>query len=194
MEDFFEQLKENSGVRLVYGTVTEAKPGYAKVKLPEEDIVTDWLPITYPRTMGDTYFFGEPKLDEHAACLMDKHCEEGVIIGFIYSDADKPNDEATGKKFRIDFEDGTYIEYDKDGHKLTASVQGEAELAATGNIFLTGDVTIQGKLQVQDDINSTGTITGQVDVKAGVAGSYVKLMTHQHVETGGTTNAPTPTP
>jgi phage baseplate assembly protein V len=167
---------------LKYGLVSEFsyEKGKAKVNFQADDIVSDWLPIVYNRTLGDKAF-DFLSVNEQVVCLMDENSETGVILGSIYSTADTPSDKAGAKVWGREFEDGTVIKYDQSNHKLTIKVSGSG-----AKVEFEGDVEIDGKLKVSDDISTTSG-----DVKAGV----ITLKTHKHpgVQTGGgITGTPTP--
>lgn len=62
---------------------------------------------------------------------------DGFVLGSVF-DKDNPPPVKDARKFRIEFEDGTYIEYDKKTHHLAIKVNGSIEITATGNIVLKG--------------------------------------------------------
>lgn len=169
------------------GHISETKPGFARVFLPGEDgIVTDWLAVCFPFTMGDKAIWTLP-LQAQVACLMDEYLDEGVIIGCTYNDEDAPP-EVDENMFKIIFEDGTELSYDKSAHELKATVSGKVTVNATGPIDaattgalkakagttatveapiiqLNGNVTVSGTLAAGAvTINGTGTITGDISV------------------------------
>ncbi len=119
-------------LHLVYGLVTEWKPGYARVKLPTfDDIVTDWLPINKTRAMNDDINW-PLEVDEQVNCLVDAYCGTGIILGASSNNVDTPDPEAAKGKLRIKFSDGSFIEYDKTAHKLHTKV-GTTELTMAGS-------------------------------------------------------------
>ena len=166
---------------LKYGIISDIdeSKGLARVHFDDDDIVSDWLPIVVPKAMDDSFSFF-PDINEHVACLMDEHAENGVILGSLYSAATQPNG-ASKDKWRVRFKDGTVIEYDRAAHKLTADVQGQVEIKASGNVKVEaanieakasatakvqaptitaqGNVTITGTLTVQGAVTAASTIT-----------------------------------
>lgn len=194
------------------GIVSEWKPGYAKVYFEVDDFVTTWLQIVYPFTLKDKSCF-PLSVNEQVACLMDEYCEDGIIFGATYSSQDTPPNEANDHTFVTKFEDGTILKYDKSTHILTADVKGEADLKAltVANveapiINLKGVVNVIGPLtaggisiapitgitgadgKVTGDLNVTGTVSADTDVKSGL----ITLKTHKHTAPsgGGLTTAP----
>ncbi len=125
------------GARIVYGQVSESKPGFAKVHFDQEDeqegegYVSDWLPVISTHTLNDKFSF-PLDINEHVACLMEHDMAAGVIVGAIYSEVDLPDDGAAIGKYRRRFEDGTVIEYDKSTGTLTADVKTSAEIKVNG--------------------------------------------------------------
>src|SRR5688572_12748387 len=105
-------------MHLKYGIVSEVEQGFAKVHFEEDNIVTSWLPMLVRKSKSDKDSW-PLEVNEHVACMMDKYCNEGVILGAIYSDVDTPDSGEGPGKFRKKFSDGTVIEYDSEGHELT---------------------------------------------------------------------------
>ena len=103
-----------------YGIVTEVDAARAriKVRLPEQgDLVTTWLPMTSPTAMKDRHY-GLPEPGSQVALLTDALCEDGVVLGSIYSDPDPIPGGADAAQFGTWFEDGTIIRYHKGEHGL----------------------------------------------------------------------------
>lgn len=118
-----------------YGIVSEVKSGFAKVQFEDDEIVSDWMPVLVRKSKSDKESW-QLEISEHVVCLLDEHCEEGVVLGAIASEADAPDDGEGEGKFRKKFSDGTEIEYDKNSGKLKVDVQGELEAVTTGNVTI----------------------------------------------------------
>lgn len=118
---------------LKYGVVSGLKPGYAQVNFTEDKFPSAWLPIVVRKTKTDKESW-QLEVNEHVVCLMDKRCNEGVIIGAIPSTVDVPDSGEAAGLFRKLFSDGTLIEYNKNNHTLTVDVKGKITGKATGNI------------------------------------------------------------
>lgn len=202
---------------LKFGVVSEAKAGFAKIYFEEDNLVTDWLPILVRTSMKDKESW-ILNVNEHVACMVDTCCEEGVILGAIHSDPEPADSGAGPSKFRKVFEDGTYLEYDKENHTLTANVQGDVKITAaktiTANatieadiespvINLKGTVNVVGMLnagglaiaaaggangKVQGDINITGTVNADGDIQTGT----ISLKNHVHGGVSSGTSSTTP--
>jgi phage baseplate assembly protein V len=160
---------------LKFGIVSDTKPGYAKVYFEEDDIVTDWWPVLVRTSMKD--FESWPlNIQEHVACVVGEHCEEGVVLGAIHSDPEPPDPGAGAGKFRKVFEDGTYLEYDKSAHRLTANVQGEVDVIATSDINATSQTNIKAKASILASIEApTITLKGAVTVQGVITAGGLAL-------------------
>ena len=111
----------------------------AKVMFPDWDEKVSFdLPVMQKNTLNTKhYWMPEPK--EQVVCgFFANGTQEGVILGAIYSEADK-----VPKEFLVSddcdgvlFPDGTLIRYDSVNHKLLIDVKGEIEILATKDIFM----------------------------------------------------------
>jgi len=187
MNDTFDEF----GASLKFGTVSASKPGFARVRLPDLDNMrTMWLPIAYPKTLQDqccwTYDNGE-----HVAVLLDARGEDGVILGAVYSDADKPP-VTDPNKFAMRFKDGALLEYDRGTHVLTVTgvqkvvVQADAEILLhagakvtvdtpeaefSGNVLVKGRLVGQGGMAVSGGNGASAVISGKVEVEGDIHAS-----------------------
>lgn len=169
-----------------------------RVRFPDRDgLVSHWLPVMQEFCVGNQQY-RLPDEGTQVVCLMDAYYEDGVVLGAIYSDADPPP-VANKELFYRRFKDGSILQYDRAGHKLTASIQGEIDVTATGNITSTAPLwTHNGKLVVSQDIESganikaAGNVADQGGAKS-MAGMRDVFNSHNHQENGtggGTTNTP----
>ena len=115
------------------GRVSVVIPERMAVKVVFEDkdrLVSDELPvITFGSSKNKMYWL--PDVGEQVCCLMLPNGHNaGFCLGSYYSDADPPNVSDQGIR-RIDFGDGSYVQFDR----------------GTGNLDIncTGNVTINGK-------------------------------------------------
>ncbi len=151
-----------SGATVKFGTVSASRPGFARVRLPDFDNMrTMWLPIAYPKTQDDqacwTYDPGE-----QVAVLLDARGEDGVILGAVYSSADKPP-VGDPNKFAIRFKDGALLEYDRGTHVLTVAGVQKVVVTASTEILLKAGATV--KIDAQD-----AETTGNLRVKGKLIG------------------------
>ncbi len=115
------------------GRVSVVIPERMAVKVVFEDkdrLVSDELPVlTFGSSKNKMYWL--PDVGEQVCCLMLPNGHNaGFCLGSYYSDADPPN--ASDQNIRrVDFGDGSYVQFDR----------------GTGNLDIncTGNVTINGK-------------------------------------------------
>lgn len=127
-------------MRVQVGEVTTADPtqGTARVKIEEQDDkVSAPLHVLYRGTLKNKDYW-MPKVGERVLCLFTKQ-SEGFILGSYYSDGTPPP-RTDPEKRCIEFEDGSFIEYDTKTHKLHLNIDGEI------NIETKGPVTVNGQL------------------------------------------------
>lgn len=107
---------------LKYGIISEVdtSKGLARVTFDDDGIVSGWLPVSVPKSLNDK-FFAMPDVNEHVWCVMDDNAENGVIGGSLYSTVSQPIG-GGADIVAVRFSDGTRVEYDRAGHKLTVTV------------------------------------------------------------------------
>ena len=147
------------------GIISEAKPGYCKVHFPANDIVSDWLPITYHGTMS--YKDHHPyEVQQQVVCLMDENCEDGCIIGATYNDEDTPPTEANATTWVKKFKDGTVLTYNSSSKELKVKAEGKVTVDAKD------DVAVKSL----KDVNCEGlNVKGKATVKATVEAPSIDL-------------------
>lgn len=196
-----------------YGKISEvdAEKGRARVEFEEDEIVSDWLPVSQPLTTGTQIEFW-PRVNMFVWCVMDKNAEDGVVAGALYDDDNKP---PIGNKdvASITFDDGTVVKYDSANSKLTVECQGpvtivclEANIQAsnfvkldsptvevTGDLEVTGGVSANGNIETSGNIDAQGNVdaVGLVRAKKGTP-LQVSLSTHTHPTPAGLSSSPTP--
>lgn len=157
--------------KLMFGIISDidAANGLARVYFEEDDFVSAPLKISVMRAMGDQISFPFV-VNEHVWCMMDEHCEYGVIGGAIYDENNTPAGSAAGKLL-ISFGDNSTIEYDRNSHTLSIDVKGDVtvkcntlEAEVTGAAKVTAETveidatetTIKGILNVTGAANIEG--------------------------------------
>lgn len=176
---------------LRFGTISEVKPekGLAKVRFEEDDIVSAWIPIVQANTLGDKDY-RSMKVNEHVACMMDEHCENGVVVGAIYNKTDTPA--YTGEKCGVKFEDGTEVVYDKGAGTYTIKLNsGKLIIETPADVEITcTQLKLEGNLKVTGTIDATDTITSDIEVVAGPVPVHLTTHIHPGVTSGPATTAP----
>lgn len=116
-----------------------------KVYFPDWDEKVSFdLPVVQKNTLNTKYYW-MPEVDEQVICAFFANgSQEGVVLGAIYSEADKVpseflvSDDCDG----VLFSDGTLIRYDAQNHILFIDVKGEIEIKADKNIRATSGENI----------------------------------------------------
>ena len=115
---------------------------------------------------------------EQVACLMDENSEDGIILGSIYTSLDNIP-AISNNKHLIKFEDGSFIEYNKESQMLTIVVK-------TLNVI--ADIINTGKFENTDGIVSNSDVSDRVSTMQAMRDIY---NAHTHV---GNLNLPTSAP
>ena len=164
---------------LKFGTVTAINPltARARVQFAQDNMTSFWLPILQAKTFKDK-FYVIPDVGEQVACLMDENAEDGVILGAIYTTEETPINK-TEKQAAANFEDGSFVNIDKEAQTLTLSFP---------NIRLIGNITHEGTLSNSAGITSSADIT---DKKSSMQAMRNIYNAHKHTgNQGSPTSAP----
>ncbi len=164
---------------LKFGVVTNINPltAKARVQFADDDVTSFWLPILQQKTLKDKYYV-VCDIGEQVACLMDENSEDGVILGAIYTNLDSVPGISQNQHL-IKFEDGSFIEYNKETQMLTI-------VAKTLNVV--ADIVNTGKLENTDGIISASDITDHTSSIQAMRDIY-----NPHTHTGNQ-GAPTSAP
>lgn len=127
-----------------YGYISEvdASKGLVRVNFPDDEIVSNWIAVSVPKTKDDEYFI-LPDVNEHVWCIMDEHCENGVVGGSLYDAKKRPSAGSDNVSY-IKFKDGTVVKYDRTAHKLTVTVGTIVyEISQDGHKIAAGSETLK---------------------------------------------------
>lgn len=99
----------------------DLKKSLYRVKFEQDDNVKSyWFQPLYPSTNKDKTYF-QYSLGEQVLVLMPyEGNQDGYIVGSMYSEKDKPPRLQEGIRY-IQFEDGNYLQYDKNKKALTVN-------------------------------------------------------------------------
>lgn len=176
-----------TGVTLQTGTVSavDADGVKARVRLPEcDNMRTNWLDVLQRNTQNNKDYW-LPDVGEQVKVLLDENGEDGVILGAVYSDVDKP--QFSDKNVRgTKFSDGAEFSYNRASHTLTirggiehmviecsADVMVKTQKATIDapQTEVTGDLLVKGKLTYEGGMAGSGgegaaaTIQGNVEIE-----------------------------
>ena len=135
---------------LRFGIVTAINPlmARARVEFADDDMNSFWLPVLQKKTLKDKYYV-MVDVGEQVVCLMDENSEDGVILGAIYTNLDAVP-AIFKEQHMVKFEDGHFIEYNKETQTLTIFAK---------NLNIIADILQTGTLKNSDGITSDADIT-----------------------------------
>ena len=135
---------------LKFGTVTNINPltARARVEFANDNMTSYWLPILQKKTLKDKYY-SVLDVGEQVACLMDENCEDGVILGAIYTSLDGVP-ASIKEQHLIKFSDNALFEYNKETQTLTINVK---------QVNIIADILNTGTFQNTKGISSNADIT-----------------------------------
>ncbi|MBN1083918.1 phage baseplate assembly protein V [Erwinia aphidicola] len=157
-----------TGVTLQTGTVSavDADGVKARVRLPEcDNMRTNWLDVLQRNTQNNKDYW-LPDVGEQVKVLLDENGEDGVILGAVYSDVDKPpfsDKNVRGTKFSDEAE----FSYNRATHTLTVKggidnlvihVKTNVTIKAKALTIEAQSTNFTGNISVNGDITSTGSI------------------------------------
>ena len=105
----------------------DASRAYCRVEFDEDGITSAFLPVLVAGASENKYF-SMPAINEQVVCLMDEHCEQGVILGALYSIPNPPTGFTEGTSGVI-YEDGGKNSYNGK-YTLSNAVQSLAVILA----------------------------------------------------------------
>lgn len=153
-----------------YGIISEVFPseGTAKVSFEDDGIVSHKLQIL-SSAVGDTKVLLLPKIDDFVACIMDEFNEDGVILGGLYTQNNKPN--FSGSQ-GVKFSDGSEIIYDN-GNINIKSAQ-KVTIESSTKIEIKNSAETLGGI-VSDLITAIESITHNVTAVGAPTGPPINL-------------------
>lgn len=184
------------GAGTMLGVVAELDEAKARVKVDVAGMRTDWIPWTERAGPGvRTWSAPEVGSQVVVACPSGDPAQ-GVVLGGVYRAA-HPAPANAKTSHRVEFEDGTIVEYDRAAHKLTIDV-GEGSVVVnckTATITASESVTVDaptahftGDVNVDKKITAGQDITTPAEVKAGTIG--LKSHHHEGVSSGSSPTTP----
>lgn len=121
-----------------------------RVIFPDMDnLQSDWLQVCIPYTKAGKSN-ALPVINEQVLCVMDENFESGFLIASLYSEQDL-TPLADPNIFIHKFEDGSYIQYDKQNHLLSADIKGSVNIKAQTDV----EVSAQTIKAIAPTINAT---------------------------------------
>lgn len=126
----------------------DPKTGRSRVEFVDEDeTVSHWLAWNMPAA-GGTKIFNAPDIGSQVNCALDRHGEDGLILGARFSSKDATPTQ-NEKLIKMMFEGGADFEFDKASGALVfklTTIRIEGDLTVEGNVTINGaSLTHNGK-------------------------------------------------
>lgn len=183
-------------MRILKGLVTEVDGAAAavKVRIPEYDVETDWLPVLQAVTLGAMAFL-LPRVGSQVVVAPGLGLDDAVILGCLYSQVDPPP-ATSAAILALKADDGTLLQYDPGAHELR--IEGPHLLKVTvqrgeisGDLKLTGDLEIQGDVKLTGKLDQTGDleVTGKIHATTSILTDGPNSAHHTHPVSGGVAQA-----
>lgn len=173
----------------VVSSVSDAA-GSARVVFDDRDNTVSFdLPVMQRQSLQNKDY-AMVDVGEQVVCVfLPSGIEQGFILGSMYSSKEARPASSRDVR-RVQFSDGTAIEYNRATHVLTASVQGNVVVTASGNITATtsGQVVVTAP---NITLNGSVLINGPLSQGTGGAGGAATIQGPLTVNTGTITNAGT---
>ncbi|MHC1791777.1 phage baseplate assembly protein V [Solidesulfovibrio sp.] len=158
LEARMDQIEEMIRHAFRVGTVVSTNPaaGTARVQLADADgLVSFDLPVMQRQTLKNKDY-AMPDAGEHVLCtFLPFGVEQGFVLGSIYSTADV-TPVADPDKRHVEFEDGTWLQYDRKTHSLSGVIK-------SGSVRL----LIEGAAQIEARRGAVVKSDGVIQVDAG---------------------------
>jgi len=101
----------------------------------EDKTVSYELSILQPKTLKDKFYY-MPEEGEYVLCVFLPYAlDVGFVLGAYYNKV-IPTPVSDNSRWRVSFEDGTVIEYDKKAHKLYIHSTGDIEIVSDTHITM----------------------------------------------------------
>jgi len=177
-------LDQRAKTRLGVVTSYDPKTYTCKVQIQPEGVETGWIPVETIWVGNGWGLFAPPMPgDQVHVEFQEGSPQNGLLCGRVFNDVDKPLDVPAGE-FWVVHKSGSYLKFLNNGdvqlhtdHKIISDASKWEH---------TGDVSIDGKLDVSGDITGAAQVSDQL-------GSMQEMRDDYNVHTGhGTGGPPSP--
>jgi phage baseplate assembly protein V len=128
-----------------------------------------WLAVLQTRTKEDAYYT-MPDAGETVACLLSETFEDGVILGGLYTEKNKPKNSMVKNRAVIEFSDGTKIQYDRGEKKLLIDAVGDITIKSASGTVKVEAMTV--------DVNATTANITASGGSASLLDTFTGLTSH----------------
>ncbi len=176
-----------------------------KVRIMPEDRETGWLPVASPWIGNGWGLFAPPSVgDAVEVQFQEDDAEAGYVSGRFFNDSDQALKVPAGE-FWLVHKTGAFLKFFNDGHielnaagNLVATVAGDADITATGNVNITAPtITLKGNIFLDGPVTQRNTaggstaahMIGPLTVDNDVTAGAISLEGHKHtgVQSGNNT-------
>ncbi|MBK1725714.1 phage baseplate assembly protein V [Halorhodospira neutriphila] len=160
-----------------HGVVAEADYDAARVRVQVEDLLTGWLPWAV-QSAGPDITWWAPEVGEQVVLIAPSgDLSQAIVMASLYY-RQYPAPERAATVRRVEMGDGAVFEYDRDQHKLSISLPGDAQVSLEGSasvqaagpveVSTDGDATViaKGSLEATTGGDASVTATGKATVEA----------------------------
>jgi phage baseplate assembly protein V len=179
------ELERRLEILLRPGVVSEADYRKARGKVKSGEMETGWIPWLTNRAAGDIDWWA-PEVGEQVLVLSPGgDPAQAIMLPALYQQA-YPAPSADENVRRVEFADGTTVEYDREAHLLNVICVGSIEVHAAeeGSVRVDGDVMVNvdgnllanvggnltanvgGNLTAETDGDAAITVGGRMDIEA----------------------------
>lgn len=110
-----------------------ANDGTARVKFMDDDVISNWLPISVVRA-GQFQFICPFSINEQVWCVMDESCTNGVIAGSTYNKKMPVPEGTTENNLILTFGNNSTITINGEDQTLKIDIEGDCEVKSGGNV------------------------------------------------------------
>lgn len=167
-------------------TVDSVDHAQARCRVTVGDVKTALLPWLTQRAGADRTWWA-PTVGEQVLLLAPSgELACAVVLPAAYQTAHTPpsND---GNVHRVEYEDGTFIQYDRAAHKLTVDCVGDIEVTAAGKITADAGESIEATAgtEIKATAGTSAEVTTGTDLTANVGANLTAAITGNATATVG---------
>ena len=161
-------------------TAINAETHMVRVEFEDKDGMTsDEMPVLTTCAFGNK-FYAMPDVGDMVVCLFASNSDmtgNGWIIGSRFNDKSTPNAKSADV-MRMDFKDGTFVEYNRESHEMKIRCEGKVFVEAKKDISVKGeekiiveaakDISIKGeaKISVEAEEDISVKTEGKLTIEA----------------------------
>lgn len=143
--------------------VLETNPAKGLVRVESGKLKSDWIPAVTARAGGDRSWHFFEKGEQVMIFSPTGDMRQAVCLGAVYCEQ-YPAPAKSDDVSRTVYKDGTVVEYDRKIHVLRVKSPQLIKVVAESQMVISGDVYIDGNLEVTGTIRAENQIVSKVGV------------------------------